>query len=327
MDDVRSFVDAVDAFWGHISAVGWGALAMGCLMHVLRLTARVRAWQNIIRAAYPETRVPFPDVFCAYWAGVGVNAITPARGGDIVKLYIAKHRVHGTTYPTLASSLLVETLFDFVFALCLVIAAVQLGLLPGIPDLPRIPAFDWSYAAEHRQLTAMVLIVLALGIAVFSVWATKHVVAFKERVKQGFAVLGDWHVYVTQVVSWQALSWAFRIASVAFFLRAFHIPATWETVLTVLVVGGLATTLPLTPGGVGTQQAVLVFALAGVASRSAVLSFSVGMQISTVVVNVVIGFGCIALVLGTVRWRDHARADGLIPPEPAPGPSGPAPRD
>jgi uncharacterized membrane protein YbhN (UPF0104 family) len=327
MDDLRSFIDAVDAFWGHISAVGFGALALGCLMHVLRLTARVRAWQNIIRAAYPETRVRFRDVFFAYWAGVAVNAITPARGGDIVKLYIAKHRVHGTTYPTLASSLVVETLFDFVFALILLVAAVRLGLLPGLPDLPDIPAFDWSYAAEHRQLTAMVLVVLVLGLAAFSLWATKHVVAFKERVKLGFAVLGDWHVYLSQVVSWQALSWVFRIASVAFFLRAFHIPATWDTILTVLVVGGLATTLPLTPGGVGTQQAVLVFALADVASKSAVLSFSVGMQLSTVAVNVVIGFASIAVVLGTVRWREHARRDGLIPPEPAPGPSGQAPRD
>ncbi len=327
MDDVRSFVDAVDSFWGHISAVGWGALLLGCLMHVLRLTARVRAWQNIIRAAYPEARVPFRDVFCAYWAGVGVNAITPARGGDVVKLYIAKHRVHKTTYPTLASTLLVETLFDFVFALCLLFAAVQMGLLPGIPDLPRIPAFDWSYAAEHRQLTAMVLTVLVAAIVLTTFWATKHVVAFWQRVKLGFAILGNWRVYVNQVVSWQALSWAFRIASVAFFLRAFHIPATWDTVLTVLVVGGLATTLPLTPGGLGTTQAVLVFALAGEASSSAILSFSVGMQLSTLVVNLVIGFSSIAAVLGTVRWREHARADGLIPPEGAPEPSPPAPRD
>ncbi len=327
MDDVRSFTNAVEAFWGHIAAVGWGALFLGCLMHVLRLTARVRAWQNIIRAAYPEARVPFRDVFCAYWAGVGVNAITPARGGDIVKLYIAKHRVHGTTYPTLASSLLVETLFDLVVGICMLLAAVQLGLLPGIPDLPRIPAFDWSYAAEHRQLTAIFLIGVVLCVVAFSMWATKHVVAFKERVKLGFAILGNRHEYFTKVVSWQALSWGFRIATIGFFLRAFHIPVTWDTILTVLVVGGLATTLPLTPGGIGTTQAVLVFALRGVASPSAVLSFSVGMQLSTLVVNLVIGFGSIAAVLGTVRWREHARADGLIPPEAAPEPSPPKPRD
>ncbi len=264
MDDVHSFVDAVEAFWGHIAAVGWGALLLGCLMHVFRLTARVRAWQNIIRAAYPDARVPFRDVFCAYWAGVGVNSITPARGGDIVKLYIAKHRVDGTTYPTLASSLLVETLFDLVVGICMLLAAVQLGLLPGIPDLPRIPAFDWSYAAEHRQLTAIFFFGVLLCIVAFSMWATKHVVAFKQRVKLGFAILGDFHEYLTQVVSWQALSWGFRVATIGFFLRAFHIPVD---------VGHGAdrarrrlASRPRCrsrPAALGTTQAVLVFALRG----------------------------------------------------------------
>ncbi len=328
MDDVRQFVDAVESFWRHLAAVGWGALALGCLMHVFRLSARVRAWQNILRAAYPEARVLFRDVFAAYWAGVAVNALTPARGGDVVKLYIAKHRVkQGTTYPTLASSLLVETLFDLVFGVCLLLTAAQLGLLPALPDLPKIPAFDWSYAVEHPRIAAIFGVVLLIAIVVVTVWATRHIVAFKERVRLGFAVLNDWHVYLREVVSWQALSWAFRIASVSFFLRAFHVPVNWETVLTVLVVSGVATTLPLTPGGLGTTQAVLVFALSGWASASAVLSFSVGMQISTVVVNVVIGFGAIAATLGTLRWKDRVSRDGPLGRGPEPQPSRTAPPD
>ncbi|MBD0317238.1 MAG: flippase-like domain-containing protein, partial [Thermoleophilia bacterium] len=122
--------------------------------------------------------------------------------------------------------------------------------------------------------------------------------------------------------------WAFRVASVFFFLEAFHIPATPRSVLAVLVVGGLATTLPFTPGGAGTQQAVLVFALAGYASSSAVLSFSVGMQLATALVNVGVGFTAIALMLGTVRWREHVRHErGLASSEPAPArsPSAPPP--
>jgi uncharacterized membrane protein YbhN (UPF0104 family) len=327
MEDVRSFVDAAQAFWGHLSAVAWGALALGCLMQVLRLSARVRAWQNIIRAAYPGVRVPYWDVFGAYWAGVAVNAITPARGGDVVKLYIARHRVRATSYPTLASTLVVETLFDFAVASVMLVAAAQLGLLPGLPDLPSLPAFDWSYAVRHPSIAAIVGSLLLAGIVFIVAWASRHVAAFWERVRLGFAVLVDWRVYVNQVVSWQALSWVFRVASVAFFLRAFHIPVTWETVLTVLVVGGLATTLPITPGGVGTQQAVLVFALSGWASRSAVLSFSVGMQLATVAVNVVIGFAAILILLRTVRWRERVETDRLNPAEPAPQPSPPAPRD
>jgi uncharacterized membrane protein YbhN (UPF0104 family) len=323
VDDLRAFLDAFEAFGRHLAAVQWQPLALAILMHLLRLCARIRAWQNIIRAAYPAIRVPYRDVFIAYWAGVGVNAITPARGGDVVKLYIAKHRLRGTTYPTLGSTLVVETLLDFFVASALFLVALQMGLLPGLPDLPGLPAFDWSFAVEHPRITLILLSVLAAAAILFVTWASRHVVAFKERVKLGFAILGDWRKYVDQVVSWQALSWVLRIASVFFFLRAFGIPATVDTVLAVVVVGGLATTLPFTPGGAGTQQAVLVFALAEWASRSAVLSFSVGMQLTTVVVNVLIGFGSIAIALGTVRWREHVQRD----PELQRGGKGPTPED
>jgi uncharacterized membrane protein YbhN (UPF0104 family) len=343
LDDLRSFVDAFEAFAGHLASVQVGPLLLAILLHFLRLTARVRGWQNIVRAAYPELRIPFRPMFFAYWGGVAVNAITPARGGDIVKLYISKHRLPGTTYPTLGSTLVVETLFDFVLATVLLLVALQMGLLPGIPDLPGIPAFDWSFAVEHPRLAAFLVSILAAAAVLLITWASRHVVAFKERVRLGFAILGDWRRFLDQVVSWQALSWVFRLGSVFFFLRAFGVPATFETVLAVVVVGGLATTLPFTPGGVGTQQAVLVFALADWASRSAVLSFSVGMQVATLAVNVAIGFAAIALTLGTVRWREHVQRDkelraraggepGDEEPEPsangspAGAPSRPAPR-
>jgi uncharacterized membrane protein YbhN (UPF0104 family) len=312
MDDVRAFVSAFEAFARHLAAVGWTALGLAIFFHLLRLAARVRGWQNILRAAYPDSRVRFRTVFGAYWAGVAVNAITPARGGDLVKIYLAKNGIKGSSYPTLGSTLVVETLFDFVLASVLLVVAIQQGLLPGIPDLPALPAFDWSFAVKHPKIAAVVASVVLAGAILLASWASRHVVAFKEKVVRGFAILGNWRTFVTGVVSWQGLSWALRVAAVFFFLEAFHVPATFETVLAVLVVGGLATTLPFTPGGAGTQQAVLVFALAGWASTSAVLSFSVGMQVATIVVNVAVGFGAIAVMLGTIRWRDHVRRDEVL---------------
>lgn len=327
MDDVRAFVDAAEAFFGHLAAVSGGALFLAILLNVLRLIFRVRAWQNIIRASYPGQPVRYWSVFGAYMAGVGVNAITPARGGDIVKVYLAKQRLPAASYPTLGSTLIVETLFDVVVALVLFLAAIQIGLLPGIPDLPGLPAFDWSFVAAHPRLAVILACVLVGGAILLVSWASRHVVAFREKVRQGFVALEDRETFLKQVVSWQAASWIARMLSVYFFLEAFHIPATAETVLAVLVVQGLSTMLPFTPGGAGTQQAVLVFALSGTASRSAVLSFSVGMQLATVAVNVAIGFAAIALMLGTVRWRDHVRRDPGGPSgEPAPVRSRSGPR-
>ena len=78
----------------------------------------------------------------AYLAGVGLNAITPARSGDVLKLYLVKHRVEGSTYPTLAATLVVETLFDAAVGIALLAWAVYLGVLPNIHQPAGL--------AEHR---------------------------------------------------------------------------------------------------------------------------------------------------------------------------------
>ena len=66
----------------------------------------------------------------------------------------------------------------------------------------------------------------------------------------------------------------------------------------------LATLVPATPGGIGTEQALLVYAFRDVGvARSTLLAFSVGMKLTITVVNVVVGFLAIFLTLGTLRYR------------------------
>jgi uncharacterized protein (TIRG00374 family) len=310
VEDVRSFIDASQAFFSALASVAWAPLGAAIVLHVVRLGFRARAWQNIVRAAAPDTEVPYGSMFGAYVAGVGVNSIVPARGGDAVKVYLAKQRLDLTkqsverpSYPTLISTLVVETLFDFVVATGLFIYALTLGLLPGVPDLPNLSAFDWTFVVEHPRLATFIGCVALGGIILLIAWASRRVTAFKENVVKGFRILGDRRAYLVQVVSWQAGSWLVRAFGVYFFLRAFHIDASVHTVVAVLVVQGLSTLLPFTPGGAGTQQAVLVFALKGAASRSALLAFSVGMQLVTVAVNVVLGFGAVAIMLRTLHVR------------------------
>ena len=332
MDDVRAFLDASRAFFAAMAAVGWGALGLAVVFQVLRLALRVRGWQTILRAAYPRARLPYRSVFGSYLAGVGVNAVLPARGGDIVKLYLVKHRaVPEASYPTLASTLVVETLFDFVVGSALLVWAIQLGLLPGIPDLPSLPAFDWSFVVVHPKLAALLGSILLAGALLLAAWASRQVVAFRQKVSRGFEILRDRRAFLTGVVSWQALSWVARVFSTFFFLRAFHVDATAETTVAVLVVQGLSTVLPFTPGGAGTQQAVLVFALAGAASRSTVLAFAFGQQLVVTMVNAALGFGSIAAMLRTLRWRARVRGveealkeDEEASGEPAGGRSRPA---
>jgi hypothetical protein len=61
--------------------------------------------------------------------------------------------------------------------------------------------------------------------------------------------------------------------------------------------------LPLTPGGIGTEQGLVVYVFAGKAATSAVLSFSVGMKLVLMTVNLALGLTAIAVMLRTLRWR------------------------
>ena len=55
------------------------------------LVLRASAWRNILSAALPGRRLRWRTVTGAYLAGVGINAVVPARGGDVMKIYLV-HR-------------------------------------------------------------------------------------------------------------------------------------------------------------------------------------------------------------------------------------------
>ena len=104
---------------------------------------------------------------------------------------------------------------------------------------------------------------------------------------------------------WQAGDWTLRVVTIYFFLRAFSIPASPQNALLVQVSSGLSTVFPFSPSGIGTAQALIVTVLRDVASRTAILAFSVGMQITLIAVNVLLGFVAMGIMLRTFRWRRH----------------------
>jgi uncharacterized membrane protein YbhN (UPF0104 family) len=265
---------------------------------------RIRGWFNILRAAYPRaTELRYRHVLQAYFAGSGLNAVVPARGGDVMKLYLAKRAVPDANYATLAATLVVETLFDSVAASALLLWALTLGVLPGLHVLPDLPSVDWTWALRHPRLAAVVAGILAVGLAIAFVWLRRRVDEFRRRVARGFAIFRPPRRYVLRVATWQAASWVLRIASVWWFLRAFDLPATVHNALLVQVVQSLSTLLPLTPGGFGTEQGLLVAVFHRKLPATALLSFSVGQKIAFSIVNVVLGFGAIFAMVRTLDWR------------------------
>lgn len=314
MDSIRALVDAVEAFAARVAAVHWGWLAAAVGLSLMNLVLRSRSWQQILRAALPGSEIRYRTAFGAYCAGVGVNAVIPARAGDLMKMFLVRRSAPGARYPTLAGSLVAETAFDFVVAGGLVIWALSSGVLPGL-RLPEIPAFDLSLALRHPWWS---LAVVALTV-VLIVLVARRVRAFWAQFGQGLAILRTPRRYLLSVVPYQAVGWGCRVAGAAAFLAAFNVPASLETALIVQVAGSLAAFFPATPGGLGPKQALQVVMLAGTTSRTDVLAFSAGMELTLIVMNALLGATCIGLMLRNLRIRDaisQARADRG---DPAPG--------
>ena len=110
-----------------------------------------RAWRNTIAAAYPEEEVRWRSIYAAYLSGVGVNAIIPARAGDAVRLYLAHRAVPGSTYTTLAATLLVLSIFDTAMALLIFAYALTLGVLPGVGSLGRAPRLRLRFLRRRTR--------------------------------------------------------------------------------------------------------------------------------------------------------------------------------
>ena len=298
---------AIRVFFEQLAAVEFGALGLAIVCHILKTMCTSRAWRNTIAASYPESPSAGPRSTPPTSSGVGVNAIIPARAGDAVRLYLAHRAVPGATYITLASTLLVLSIFDTTMALLIFAYALTLGVLPGVGSLGSLPGFDFGFFAANPEFSAILFVVLVIFGVIGVMWARLHVNEFKARVGQGFAVLRDRTEYLQHVAAWQAGDWLLRFVAIWFFLGAFGIEQTLRNVLLVQVTQSLATLVPISPGGIGTEQAFIVYVFSGTGiGRATLLAFSVGMKLTLIVTNIILGFAALFLTLGHTDWRSIA---------------------
>jgi uncharacterized membrane protein YbhN (UPF0104 family) len=338
---LSSFFDAVGQFFSDLAAVHWGALLLGLLFFGLNLTLRSRAYFNSLRAAYPAASFQWRRIWGAYVAAVGFNNVVPARGGDIIKLFLARSSVPGSTYPTVGSAFFVESIFDATVGVLVLIFAFTQGVFPKPPDFAKLNSFDISYLAEHFRFTLFLITLLAIvGLVAFAVLSVR-LKAFWARVRQGVTILSDRRRYLRQVASLQAVAWMCRFSAFWFMLDAFRVGGSVKNVLLVFAVNQVAGAVPFTPGGAGVQQALLVKVFAGSAATTVVAAYSVGQQIAIAVFTALLGLGAVIFIFrfrsfkeviqaGRVS-RDAERAAeraGVVPADDGPGEAeGPAETD
>ncbi|HVW17226.1 MAG TPA: lysylphosphatidylglycerol synthase transmembrane domain-containing protein [Solirubrobacteraceae bacterium] len=322
---IGDFFDAVDTFFSNLASVRWGPLLLGLAFFGVYLSLRSRAYFNVLRAAYPQSRFRWRHVWGAYVAAYGFNNVVPARGGDVMKLFLVHSSVPGSAYPAIGSSFMVEAVFDATMAVPVLIFAFTQGVFPKPPDFSRLGAFDLSFFAGHLKFTLFLITALAvLALAAFAV-LSRRIRLFWARVRQGVTILFDRRRYVREVWLVQFSGWLFRCAAFWMLLDAFEIGGSVRNVLLVLGVNAIAAALPFTPGGAGVQQAFLVKVFGGGAA-----AYSVGQQIAIGAFSLALGFFAIVFVFrfrsfkeviaaGRAARAENAVDEAVVPARRAPG--------
>ena len=303
-ESFQSFFDAVDDFISNLASVQLGPLLLALLMFTAYLTLRARASFNILRATYPDQRIQFREIWGAYFAGYGFNAVIPARGGDVVRLFLTKTSVPQSSYPAVAATFVVEPGFDVAMGSLMLLFAFTQGAFPKPPDFAKLDAFDLSYLAQHPRFALFLLTALAIGALAGFALLSVRVKAFWERVRQGFTILRDRDRYLREVFAVQFVGWLFRFAAFFALLEAFNVGGSVKNVLLVLGVNAVSAAVPFTPQGAGVQQALLAKVFAGTASGATVASYSVGQQIAIGVLTFGIGFAAIAFIFRYRSFRE-----------------------
>ena len=306
-NSLESFRHGAEEFFHRLGDIGWPSMVIALAFYLAHLLARSRAWQNTLGAAYPDRSVPYWRITAAYLVGAGMNSVVPARVGDAVKIFLAKRSIRRSTYTTVVSSFFVGSVFDTTVGILVFVYALTQGLLPKPPELPDLPAFDIAFWAQHPSLLLFTLTALGILVVVLFAVLARRVEEFWDHIKQGAIVLATPTVYLRTVASWQGLGWVMRFASYWFFLEAFHIGGSFQNVLLVMSVQTISNLLPLTPGGAGAQQALLVATLVG-PGPIAVLTYSVGQQIAIAAWTVVLGAIALIVVFRTTDWRRLIRS-------------------
>ena len=298
-----------DRFVDALAGAHAGLLAVAVALHVSAQVCRGLAWHGVLSAPWPTvTR----RRACAWHVcGAGLGGVLSARGGDAVRIALARVDLRGATWPALAGTLAAEASLETVFGLCLTLVALRLGV--GTLHAPP--------AAVLAALVVAVPVVCTLAAR----WGRLRRLA--REVVRGLAVLGQPRRWARGVLPWQVTARLLRLGAAACFLLAFGLPAAPAVVLAVCAAQGAGGALPLPAAGPATVAAGLLVAVPMAAGHpvdaAAVAALAMVWPVTLTAVGVTLSTVLLAGLSGARTPRALLRAALALRARPAPAPVAP----
>jgi phosphatidyl-myo-inositol alpha-mannosyltransferase len=284
---------------------GWIVLAFALM--ALSLLLRAASWHETLRAALPETQIPWPAVIRAAMIGVMASAVFPGRIGEPTRVLVLSRRLDGSTrwlLPIVAGTVVSLTLINL----------LALAILTGI-TFTSVPLFHGHLAGLLTVLAvpiALCALVLAgprlLAVGQRSrrtrvVTASQAIARILNLARQGLVVFARPRYGVTTVTC-QLLAWTLQwLACYAVVLSlGLQSKATLAAAAAILLAVNVSAILPATPSNVVFQAACLVVLAAYGVGAGPGLAYGIILQAVEVLTALLLGIP--ALLGEGLSWRD-----------------------
>jgi len=280
---------------------GW--LLAAVALHVAGQLSRGFAWGGVLRAAWGDVS---PRRACAWYVcGAGLTGVLSARGGDAVRMGLAKRELPEATWPALAGTLAAEGSFELVSGVALALGALGVGV-------------GGLHAPSPWLIGAVLAATAAVGVLAVR---SPRLRRLTTEVGLGLAALRKPRHYACRVLPWQAAGRLLRLASLGCFLYAFGLPAGPMVVIAATVVQGSGRWLPIPGAGTAAAAAALLATLPVAAGHpvdaGAVGALAIAQPAVLTLVGLIVSLTLFTGLLGVRTPRGLVRAARSLTPQPA----------
>lgn len=292
--------------WREMLTVSPLSLALIACFKIGQSLCSAVTWRNALLAGWPNANLPYRFVLGIDQGQDVINTVVPARGGTWTMLGIFRLSIPGATVPKLLAVWAVQSLAFSLFA-GTNYALIAFGLPNRSQKSDGVTGRVSGFIDDQPLLSAAVIALVAIVLLVLLVRGGQKIRQAWCQMREGFSILGTPGRYLRLLFLPSLASYLFRAAAYATLLDAFHIPVTFWTLVLALGSQSLAGAVRITPGGIGTTQAIDVIALRDYAPPEVVTAYSLSEIAISTVINVSLALIALTSVNGVSGTRDLLR--------------------
>jgi len=288
--------------WREMRSIPPRYLALIFACKLLQSLFSALTWRNALLAAWPNANLSYRFVLGVDQGQVALNTVAPARAGTWAMLGIYGLSIRGARAPKLLAVWGVQNLAFILFA-AITYTVVAIGLPNQTQPSGGVTDRVSSFASAQPLVAGGVAVIFVILIIVAATVARRkfgQVRQTRQQVREGLAILHPPARYLRLLFLPSLVSYLFNCAAYVVLLAAFGIPVTIWTVALALGSNALAGAVRITPGGLGTSQAIDVIALRAYAVPDVVTAYSLSEIAITAVASATLAIVALVSVSG---WR------------------------